>query len=263
MGEKSTMEQTEKKGLAGSTLKLIAIITMLIDHSGVALLEMYMKAQGHPVAFETNYEGFFQILSIIYIVMRLIGRLAFPIFCFLLVEGFFKTRNRIRYSARLFAFALISEVPFDLSLFNRTFNWNYQNVYFTLLIGLLTIWGMEGLNSLWEKKKFDKWAGYLGKVVIMAAGAGIAQLLHTDYGMDGVLAIAVMYLFYKSKTRSFLFGTLLLVCRNLFELPALLGLFAVRAYDGRRGWKLKYLFYLFYPGHLIILYAISVLIIGR
>lgn len=117
-----------QKGLSGSTLKLIAIITMLIDHIGAAVIaRLLIAGQGSEMLYK------------IYYAMRAVGRVAFPIFCFLLVEGFFYTGSRKKYALRLFGFALLSEIPFDLAFSGKTLEFGYQNVFFTLLIGLLTI----------------------------------------------------------------------------------------------------------------------------
>lgn len=125
--------------LSGSTLKWIALLTMLIDHMGAVLLECGVVQAYNlnlPTAF--SYETslfFFQADRII----RQIGRISFPIFCFLLVEGFHYTSNRKKYALRLFLFALLSEIPFDLALQGTVLEFGYQNVMFTLLFGFLTL----------------------------------------------------------------------------------------------------------------------------
>ena len=117
-----------KSGISGSTLKLIAIFTMLIDHiAATVILQMINNGIGG------------QTLIDIYWVMRSIGRMAFPVFCFLLVEGFKYTHSREKYAARMFIFALISEIPFDLAINNTVLEFKSNNVFFTLLLGLLAI----------------------------------------------------------------------------------------------------------------------------
>ena len=112
------MEQLQtrqgSRGFSAATLKWIAIITMLIDHVGASLL--YGHA-AYPAGWlgGTRYgwgEGIWS--RDFYMALRVIGRLAFPIFCFLLIEGLIHTRNRWKYFSRLALFALISEIPFDL-----------------------------------------------------------------------------------------------------------------------------------------------------
>lgn len=119
----------KQQGISGYWLKVIAVISMLIDHTSAVILEQIPGLE-NP-AF----------------LMRIIGRLAFPIYCFLLVEGFYHTRSRAKYAGRLFLFALISEVPFDLAFSRRMWDFSSNNVFFTLLFGLLVIWGVEGIKQ--------------------------------------------------------------------------------------------------------------------
>ena len=116
------MRKTLKVGLTGNTLKLIAIFTMLIDHIGAAVIEagiLSSNDMARMMAILETERGMQWYLADI--VLRLIGRLAFPIFCFLLVEGFTHTGNEAKYARNLLLFALISEIPFDLAFFGRLF----------------------------------------------------------------------------------------------------------------------------------------------
>ena len=108
-----------RKGLTGNVLKWIAILTMLIDHMAVALIENGIFLSESISLTSQQWNWWRQV----YWVMRYIGRLGFPLFCFLLVEGFYYTRNVKKYMLRLGIFALISEVPFDFALF-RSVNIN-------------------------------------------------------------------------------------------------------------------------------------------
>ena len=129
--------KTLPSGLTGNTLKLIAIFTMLIDHIGAAVIEagiLSSNDMARMMAILETERGMQWYLADI--VLRLIGRLAFPIFCFLLVEGFTHTGNEAKYARNLLLFALISEIPFDLAFFGRLFFPGAQNVYFTLFLGV-------------------------------------------------------------------------------------------------------------------------------
>ena len=121
--------------LSGSALKLIAIITMLIDHTGAVLLSMYQPAQ--RVLFTLLGREYS-----VYLIFRDIGRVAFPIFCFLLLEGFRHTGSRFRYGRNLLLFALISELPWNL-MFTNTLRYERQNVFFTLFLGYLAFCAIE------------------------------------------------------------------------------------------------------------------------
>ena len=138
----------EKRGISGSTLKLIAIITMLIDHTAATILDRTLIARGlGNLSGDVQATQDFLVqngtLYGIDMARRLIGRLAFPIFCFLLIEGFLHTRNVWKYAIRLGVFALISEIPFDLAFHAKFFYFQYQNVFFTLLIGVLVMIGFK------------------------------------------------------------------------------------------------------------------------
>ena len=181
-------------------LKLVAIITMLIDHVTAVLIP--------PTSWA-------------YLTGRLIGRLAFPIFAFLLVEGFFNTSNVKKYLTRLGIFALISEIPFDLVFYNSFFNgvsikadlpnmfkdaglfdtmigrfMKHQNIFFTLFIGLLAIWLMSMVEKKYSK---NLWYVNIINALITVALSIIAALLRTDYGFMGILLIVAFYLFRGSK----------------------------------------------------------------
>lgn len=229
-----------QKGLSGSTLKLIAIITMLIDHIGAAVIaRLLIAGQGSEMLYK------------IYYAMRAVGRVAFPIFCFLLVEGFFYTGSRKKYALRLFGFALLSEIPFDLAFSGKILEFGYQNVFFTLLIGLLTIMLFDAVV------KKQEWHPVLRSallVIITFGGMCAAYLLHTDYDAKGVLAILVFYMTRQMRGLQIVAGCLAFC----WELPAIVAFIPIAFYNGKRGWNIKYLFYAFYPVHLLVLYLICV-----
>ncbi|MBQ1547390.1 MAG: hypothetical protein IIZ61_03265, partial [Lachnospiraceae bacterium] len=130
------MEEATTEKLTGLTvfvLKMIAVCSMLIDHFGATVVERYIDAN---MLWDGNW-------YIIYRTLRCIGRLAFPIYCFFIVEGFKYTRSRPKYAIRLLAFAFISEVPFDMAFQKSFFDMSYNNVFFTLFLGLLTIWAID------------------------------------------------------------------------------------------------------------------------
>ena len=135
--------------LTGNKIKIIACITMLIDHFSKIFLESIMNDKLFPLylAGGMSTEQFYGIDAFQKNILNGIGTIAFPLFCLLLSEGFFYTKNRKRYIGGMLAFALISEVPFDIGFFSRysiaegtfPFYLQYQNVFFTLFLGLLTL----------------------------------------------------------------------------------------------------------------------------
>lgn len=268
-GDNGTATQKKKKGLSGSTLKLIAIITMFIDHFAAIILDRYLMAAGFGnLTQETILLPENRMLLIIYgieMIMRLIGRLGFPLFCFLLVEGYYHTRSKAKYAMRLAMFAIISEIPFDLGFQSQVLEFTYQNVFFTLLFGFLTIWGIDMLN-IWISKKFQGkiklLSCILGAVLITAVGVIIVELLITDYAGIGIVTIVLMYFLHqKSYAGSMALGCLALTVKMPLEFTSFAAVPLVAKYNGTRGLKLKYFFYLFYPVHILLL-AIVCMIMG-
>lgn len=239
---------SNKKGINGNTLKMIAIITMLIDHTGAVLIENGILKYQDPVLMQTimaTPEG--ARWSIFDFVLRTIGRIAFPIFCYLLVEGFLHTKNVRKYSIRLFAFALISEIPFDLAIFNNWFHPEYQNVFFTLFIGLwVLVWYQKAMGD--PLKQF----------LAIAIGCGVSILLKSDYNIYGIVLILIIYVFRSNKRLQTIFSAIVAAIISLTCFGAgALSLIPIRFYNGTKGksnWK--YFFYWFYPLHLILLYFI-------
>lgn len=216
----SADRKTQTFGIDGFTLKCIAMVCMLIDHTGAVLFPQYR-------------------------IMRIIGRLAFPIYCFLLVEGAVHTRDIRKYELRLLGFALISEIPFDLAIFGRIY-WEHQNVFFTLFLGVVAIDFMKQSESK------------IRRILIVVVMILIANFLNTDYSGAGIVIVACYYLLYDKKImKQFMFvvETLLLYGIGI-QLYASFAVLPMLLYNGKRGPSLKYIFYVFYPLHLLILYLI-------
>lgn len=218
-----------KDGFSQEMLKGIACVTMVLDHIGAVFVPGYT--------------------------LRIIGRISFPIFCFLLAEGARRTRSPGRYALRLGLSALLSELPFDM-LFYGGINWQHQSVMVTLLIGLVTVLGMKKLRTL--------------QILPLAAGILLAELLHTDYGGFGVALIGLFSLVADHKWKNALgfigmaviFWAMdsvkvpvlgLIIPIQMFGLLAMvpIWLYSGRKVTGSRGVQMA--FYLFYPVHLLIL----------
>lgn len=237
------------------------MVCMLIDHIAAVVLLRVLISNGllYAMANESLEAVFMEqygLLYTLYELMRLIGRLGFPIFCFLLIEGFLHTKNVWKYAGRLFLFALISEVPFDLACRGFVYTLDYQNVFFTLLLGLFCI--------LFLKKAEDKFAQnkvveLICDVAIILLFAVAAYLLKTDYDMWGILTIAVMYMFRRNRIAQMAGGSCVLCFADMTELASFATIPFIYLYNGKRGLNLKYVFYAFYPVHLLILYLITYL----
>ncbi len=251
------MEGTRTGLLSGSALKRTAIGSMLLDHTGYVLVwQAYLAALGTGAA-----EGWYAL----YVLLRLAGRLAFPIFCFLLTEGFFHTRSRGRYALRLGLFALVSEVPFDLAFRGTLWAADYQNVFFTLLLGLLALWAWDGLSR--RLPPAPAWA--LGLAAAALCGLA-AEGLETDYGAFGVALIfnlgvcraltaprdGIAHALLPAAVGALTVLGYCVLEDNWIECAALFGLVLTLLYSGARGRGGKWGFYLFYPLHLLALVAL-------
>lgn len=257
--------EKKKRGIAGSTIKIIAIVSMLIDHIGAGILGRFIVTSGYINALTSgDLNEMMRWLTdngrlyYTYSAMRMIGRLGFPIFCFLLVEGFQRTHDVRKYALRLGLFALISEIPFDLCFNGTVLEFGYQNVFFTLFLGLLTMIAFD-----WIAKKEWAASGSLNIVVkvvfsavALAVGAGVAQFMKTDYAATGVICIMVLYVFRKKKPLQIAAGCVAF----LWEVTAPLAFIPIGFYNGERGLKMKYFFYAFYPVHLLLIWFVSLLL---
>ncbi|MDO4265304.1 MAG: TraX family protein [Eubacteriales bacterium] len=246
---KLEFKKRRMSGFTGNQLKLIACFCMLCDHIGYVLIEngvLYGRnAEYWTLALATDEGQRWYLLARI---LRTIGRLAFPIFAYMLVEGFIHTKNLRAYMRNMLICALISEVPFDLACFHTAYYPYYQNVCFTLLLGLVSMWLMKKTSKL------------PGIVTILAGGAvsALAGLIRCDYGAVGVGMISVMWLLRKDESAKLIFGAVIAAIDGLsYYCTAALAFIPLRFYNGKRGTApLKYFFYLLYPLHLAFFYLL-------
>ena len=202
------------------------------------------------------------------------GRVAFPIFAFMAVEGYFHTRNFKKYILRMLLFAVLSEIPFDLMYGGTWFYPVHQNVLWTFLLSLLGVWLMEQV-----RKKGKTWMYLLVCVLVVLAGLVLGTLCMVDYYGAGVLTVFVFYFLHGRKWWCFLGQLAALYWLNVellgglmypvqlfgmeFELCqqglALLALIPIWLYRGRQGYHSKpfqYLCYAFYPVHMLLLVVV-------
>lgn len=213
-------------------LKLIAIITMFIDHIGYAIFGKF---------------SFFNY----------IGRIAFPIFAFQITEGYIHTKNLKKYFLRLFIFAIVSQIPFILfyKIFSNSFT---LNIFFTLLLGLISIY-------IYDRSK-HKIIGIFSFILL----GFLANFAHCDYGFYGVTIIFIFYIFKNNFVKASLAFILATIIKYLIPIIkygfydvylhllicTLIPILFISFYNGKKGKDTKYLLYLFYPIHLLLIYGI-------
>lgn len=215
-----------KEILSRNQLKMLAVLTMLCDHVAVILVE------------GTFYQP-----------LRMIGRIAFPVFAYFIAQGFLYTSNYKKYLFRIGIFALLSEIPFDLAFQGKMLEFHSQNVMFTMLIGLVMLYFLR------------RWEYSVGmKCILLLAGGVCGWLFRVDYSWFGVLLIGMFYLLRTSSrgNQMLLFGMLFVFYGGL-EVFGLLGVLCVLLHrkEKEASFFSKYFFYVFYPAHLLILWGIA------
>lgn len=230
-----------KKGfrfISSSWLKIIAAAAMVIDHGSV----IFLGAEST--------------------VFRCIGRIAFPLYAFMIAEGALRSKNKLKYALRLLLFAFISEVPFDWGFHGVVFETESQNVFFTLLLGLLSV-----STYYWFR---ERKAGFVGIFTTILYSFG-AYFLRSDYGFMGVTVITLMGVFLVSggNVKTIGYGlsaamTSLALVPPLAvgflptQLYAVFSVIPLSLYNGKRGFRMnKYFFYIFYPAHILVLALIK------
>lgn len=193
-------------------IKVLAVILMVIDHVGFFLLPQYT-------------------------ILRIIGRFSFPLFAFLIVNGYQYTRDVKKYFFRLFIFANIIQLP-------ALFMYMPVNIFYTLSFGLLSIIVYERVEN------------YFYKYVALAGILGITSIIRPDYGIYGVAVIFIIHIFkgkYIQIGISMLVASILYYGYNSIQHFAALTPFIMMLYNNQKGRNMKYFFYLFYPVHMVFL----------
>lgn len=227
--------------MSSFVLKLIAVITMVIDHIGLC--------------FFPEHEW-----------IRYIGRISFPLFAFLLTEGFIHTSNKTKYALRLGAFALIAEIPYDLCVYGKAFDFGHQNIFFELLCGFAV---MACIEKASQKPVFFA----LLPVLFLAS-----SYLNLSYGIYGIALIAMFYIlrdkpaeravsaaavtvFFNGAAAlgfEFLGGSISILSVNFTQMYAAAATVPLLFYNGEKGrYSFKWFFYAFYPAHLIVLFLVK------
>lgn len=237
--------------MTGNQLKILALVAMTLDHIGVVLLPQC-------------------------VLLRAVGRLAFPIFAYMVAEGCFYTHSKRRYFGGMLVLGVVCQAAYFIALGSLE-----QSIVTTLVLGMLTVFGMQHVAGGEGPARVFPLAGALALDVFMCLVLP-ALLWHTDYSIDyglvGVLLPAFVYLprifcpgLPDARRRlvtlvSLAVGLVLLAVELRFGLGqvqwfGLLALVPLAFYNGARGtWRLKYLFYIYYPAHLIVIWGIFLLL---
>ncbi len=286
--------QQRKLPLSGAVLKNMAYLSMFIDHFFASLFEVYIWrnwSDGQDVSG----------LLLIQTAGRAVGRIAFILFAFLLVEGFVYTHDRRRYILRLSLLAVLSELPFDLNFYGVGVYPAHQNIFFTLTDGMLVLsaweWARGRIGALRAKEgdagdgaRHGKvWLYRLAQFGALLLGCGVAYFLQFDYCHMGVLLIFVFYIlrdlpvsvkilpvacvmYFGDFSVNWLYNIRLwdgyytageLLRFSMSEMWGLAAFVPIALYNGSKGRQLpKKFYYAFYPVHLLFLFGLTFLLFG-
>ena len=221
--------------MSGTTLKWIAVISMLIDHTAEVLIN-------HNAALTDP------IWAQIYVLMRGIGRIAFPIYAFLLVEGFRNTSDYKKYLITMVITALVSEIPYDLAIRGKIWDFSSQNAMITMCICLVM------LKCLDLFKETSGFTGGMLKVLILIAAIVWVSIFRAEYGLCMVLLVFVFYVFESKNVLKTVLGCII----SLMYVTGPIAFYGIWCYTGERKNRInKYVYYAFYPLHLLVLGVIA------
>ena len=222
--------------MSSGTLKIIAAVSMFIDHAAIML----------------NRCGL--ITAAVYDIMRCAGRIAFPIFAFLIAEGFFYTKSIGKYIGRIFVAAVISEIPYDLLNFGSMFSPEHNNVLWTFAISL-------GVMHAISKYRGTAVRNFMVMLIAFAAGIGTACFFRTDYSWKGVTLVVLFCMFREIKPVKYVAGSVVLIAGgSVLSLAAPASFILTEMYDGRKGKLPGYAAYLFYPVHMLFLGVLGLIL---
>ncbi|WP_148466290.1 TraX family protein [Peptoniphilus harei] len=219
--------------LNGAQLKYIAFASMLIDHINKALIWPNLDGGG--------------VLQFISSIFDVIGRIAFPLFSFFIVEGFFRTHDKKKYLLNLLFFAVISEIPYDMFSSKVILEFRLNNVLFSLALSLISIWILDEFRKRYEDKLGKFWILIsIPHLIIMFF---VSNFVSGDYDFHAILTAFVFYLLYERPVAGAICAYLTIVK----EVWSILGFGLTILYNGEKGKQNKIFNYLFYPVHLFIL----------
>jgi len=269
------MPASGRKGISAAVLKNIAVITMTIDHATAFLLKSYLQSTGIQNPYDNEW----------YWLGRVIGRIAFVLYAFMIAEGAYHTRSKIKYAARLLVLAVISVIPHSYVNAHKLFNPKDLNIFFLLFFGLITIFAYEWLRN--NIKQLPLAAAAI--IAVIAISCYISLKLNFEYGMMGILLIVSFYVFRYDMPKMITSTVIImslgymanvvlhnggvkwivnhqnnllnsLLNADRIQIFGLLALPLILLYNGQKGKQLpKAFYYLFYPVHLGIIALIMMI----
>jgi len=224
--------------MSSFVIKIIAAVSMLIDHMGLLLFPQYG-------------------------IMRILGRLAFPLYAFCIAEGFYYTRDKKRYFLQIFILGIVCQAAYFIADGSM-----YLGVLIAFSMSILLMWALDGVKKALAKKNGTMKAAAIF-VFSLAVVAALCHFMTVDYGFVGILLPVLAFASDKKWVRLGLFSLGLAALCAVIQVSgwldvqwwAMAALPLLALYNGKPGkYRMKYFFYIFYPAHLAILYLIAMFI---
>lgn len=242
--ESSSSPNSVAPGINRFVLQIIAVAAMVIDHFAIVYIDCF--------------DVIFTDADAAYIVCRAVGRLSFPIIIFLLTQGYIYTGNIKKYIMRIFAFAVISEIPYQLAIHGKLSLNAKHNVLWTILVCLFVIMLMDKIDDVCADNHIN---ALIYKIAAAAAATVVSVLLNLDYAY---MAVPLAFFFVEAKEKAVYRCAGVLLVNILYgglQIWGAVSAVPIALYNGSRGpFRLRWLFYIFYPVHLLILWLFKVLI---
>lgn len=233
-------------------LKMFACIVMLIQTVGIAVIEKGLIHLDQYTQESLNQamsqDSRLMTLAGIGFIMQLIGGMAIPVFAFLLVEGFRNTSDYKKYLLTMIITALVSEIPYDLAICGKVWDLSSQNAMITMCICLIMLKCMELFSNS------SGFAGSMVRILIMIAAIVWVSIFRAEYGLCMVLLVTVFYVFDTKNVLKTVLGCII----SLMYVTGPIAFYGIWCYNGERKDRInKYVYYAFYPLHLLVLGVIA------
>ena len=233
-------------------LKMFACIVMLIQTVGIAVIEKGLIHLDQYTQESLNQamsqDSRLMTLAGIGSIMQLIGGMAIPVFAFLLVEGFRNTSDYKKYLLTMIITALVSEIPYDLAICGKVWDLSSQNAMITMCICLILLKCMELFSNS------SGFAGSMVRILIMIAAIVWVSIFRAEYGLCMVLLVTVFYVFDTKNVLKTVLGCII----SLMYVTGPIAFYGIWCYNGERKDRInKYVYYAFYPLHLLVLGVIA------
>lgn len=279
-GSNNTEPASTRKGMAGSTIKVLVMISLFLQSLNVVIMDPFLDIESvgkslEPVAdnfkavftpdwkFAANslytdaVREFFDAKSgawTMYLIFSIVGSIAVPLLCYIVLQEFLVSDNKRNDVLTLGMFAMASEIPYDLAVKGKVLEYSTQNLFVGIFIGVAVVWIMDYIFNKVARSAFIK---YFLSMLVFILGILLAIITKTYFFIFPVLVIACMYIFREKKMLGPVIGCFAMTTVSPYYLCSFASLIPINMFNGKIEKKLKNLLPIFYPVHFIILFIVK------